>query len=89
MYVNIIDPLACVTAFFDGRGMLSIISAGCGQLMNIFIGLELHGIFGPNLQFIYFGIVQSLVRGFDEHHILANRGPLVNTLIILEPYHIF
>ena len=54
MYVNIIDPLACVTAFFDGRGLLSIISAGCGQLMNILIALELHGIFGPNLHIYLF-----------------------------------
>ena len=36
VHVNIL-PLACVKAFFDGqsKGLLSSISAGCGQLVNI------------------------------------------------------
>ena len=41
---NIISVLACVTAIFDWRGLLNIISAGCGQLVKMVIIPELHGI---------------------------------------------
>ena len=48
VHVNIIYLLACVTAFSMDECLLSIIAAGCGRLVKMFITLEPHGtcIFG-------------------------------------------
>ena len=45
MYVNIFLPLACVTALLMEEGLLSIISAGCCQFVNMLKALEPHHIY--------------------------------------------
>ena len=37
MHVNIIQPLACVIVFLMDAGLLSTISAGCGQLVKMLL----------------------------------------------------
>ena len=52
--------LTCVTYFFFyllDEGLLSNISAGCGQLVKMLLTLEPHGMF----ELILFNIVQPLV----------------------------
>ena len=44
---------ACVTAFLMDDGLLSIISAGCCQLVKMLITLELHGIFGSYFAYLF------------------------------------
>ena len=68
-------------------GLLSIISAGCAQLVKMLITLEPHGIFESILHIYLFNIVQPLVckmvtRLFEQH--LAGRDLLVKILTILE-----
>ena len=54
--------LASVMRFLMDEGLLSIISADCGQLVKMLITLERHGIFRSNFAYLfYFNIVQSLV----------------------------
>ena len=43
------------------EGLLSIISAGCGQLVKMLITLGSRGIFGSNFPYLF-------IRGFAEHH---------------------
>ena len=45
MHVNIALSMACVTAYFDGRGFAEHQSGRRGQLVNMLITLEPHGIF--------------------------------------------
>ena len=49
MHVNIVNPLAYVTAFFDGQTLLSTNPVGCGQFVKMLITLEPQGIFWSNL----------------------------------------
>ena len=64
------------------EGLLSIISAVCGQLVKMLITLEPHGIFGS--KFIYFNSVQSLlckiVMRLAEHHFGWTRSFSENAL---------
>ena len=46
IHVNIVLPLAFVTSFLMDEALLSISPAGLGQLVNIPLTLEAHGIFG-------------------------------------------
>ena len=41
------------------KGLLSIISAGCGQLVKMLISLEPHGIFGSNFAYLFILISYS------------------------------
>ena len=45
MHANITYPLACISDYSMVEGLLSVISAGCGQLVKMFITYEPHGIF--------------------------------------------
>ena len=38
---------------FDGRGVLSISPAGCGQFVKMLITLEPHGIFGSYVEYSF------------------------------------
>ena len=51
MHVNIVLPLASVTAFLMDEAFLSISPAGRGQLLKMLIALEQHGIFLHTLLF--------------------------------------
>ena len=53
MHANIVQPLACVTASFDGRGFTEHQSNGLSQLAKMFISLEPLGIFGSWASFAY------------------------------------
>ena len=55
MYVIIVYPLACLTAFLMNDALLSISPAGRGQFVKILINLELHSKFGSF--FAYFFIL--------------------------------
>ena len=52
-----------------GKGLLSIISAGCGQLVKMLITLELHGIFGSN-----FAYLQVFILTLSNHQPLRPRS---------------
>ena len=53
MHVNIILPLECVTALFDGRGLAEHHISRCGQLVKMLITLEQHDIFGSNFAYLF------------------------------------
>ena len=74
------------------EGLLSIISAGCGQLVKMLITIELHGIFGSNFAYLVYHCPVTGMQNGDEallNIILAGWGLLVKMLIFLEPHHIF
>ena len=48
-----VQQLTCVTDFLMDEGLLSFISAYCGQLVKMFITLELHGIFRSNCAYLF------------------------------------
>ena len=53
MHVNIVEPLACVTAFLMDEALLSISPAGCGQFMKMLLTFESCVIFGTNFTYLY------------------------------------
>ena len=63
------------------EGLLSIISAGCGQLVKMLTTLEWHGIFGPNFAYLFVLTLSShWYAKWDEvllSIIFAIRGVLV------------
>ena len=50
---------ACVTTFLMDEGWLSIISAGCGQLVKMLIILEPHGLFESNFAYLFILMLSS------------------------------
>ena len=53
MHVNIVQPLACVTALLMDEALLSISPVGHGQLVKMLITLELHGVFRSNFAYLF------------------------------------
>ena len=76
-----------------GKGLLSIVPAGCGQLVKMLITLKPHGIFVSNLHVYLFQHCPAIgMQNGDEalpNIILAGRGILVEMLIILDLHNIF
>ena len=78
-------------SLFDERGLLSIISASCGQSVKMLITLEPHGIYGSNFAYLFIFTLFKVtgMRNGDEalpSNDLAGRGLLVKILITLEPF---
>ena len=67
-----------ITEFLMDKGLLSIISADCGQLVKMLISLEPHGIFGSNFAYLFILISYSFYKSQDTlqsnifFYILAN-----------------
>ena len=77
------------------KGLLRIISTGCGQLVKMLITLEPDGIFGSNFAYLFILTFNCPATGMQNGDdamtsiILADRGLLVKMLITLETHHIF
>ena len=75
------------------EGLLSIISAGCGQLVKMLIPLEPHNIFRSNYAGLFKLTLSSHWYANGDKAlssiIMAGQGILVKMLIILELHHIF
>ena len=71
VYSNIVQPLACVTAFFGGRDFENS-PTGCGQLVKMLITLKPHGVFGSKFAYLFILTLSShwkvkRWRGFAKH----------------------
>ena len=53
MHVDIVLPLACITAFSMDEALLSISLVSRGQLVKILITLESHGIFESHCAYLF------------------------------------
>ena len=52
MHVNIAEPLACVTASFDGQGLAENQTGSHGELVKMLITLGPDGIFRSNFAYL-------------------------------------
>ena len=75
------------------EGLLSIISAVCGQLVKMCVTFETHGRFGSNFADLFILTFSSQCKMVmwlcRASFLFAGRGLLVKMLITLEPHHTF
>ena len=66
MHVNIAEPLACVTASFDGQGLAENQTGSHGELVKMLITLEPDGIFRSNAYLLIFNFRDIGMQNDDE-----------------------
>ena len=74
--------------FFDGRGFLSIRSAGRRQLVLMVITLKPHGVFGSNA-YLFILTLSSHLEAKQYEALSADSGHFVKMLIYIEPHGLF